>query len=174
MEWQSVVDWRKVDAIQEIITNGVECRLAIRCPIKRYGLAIVSAGEGREGFDDLSISTLFNNRNIAFGLDENAEDVTQFREVSGRNHFADGIEVLVGKTVALIVGREAEECNVGETKPGLGRVKGPVVVFAHLKVISPSFDKLAIANKRIIAVKQEVALCVVVDIARGAIARIIR
>ena len=83
MEWQSVVDWCKVDAIQEIITNGAKCRLAIRRPIKRYGLAIASAGEGGEGFDNLSISLFFNDRNIVFGLHEDAENVTQFREVSG-------------------------------------------------------------------------------------------
>ena len=81
---------------------------------------------------------------------------------------------MIGKAVAIVVSGEVEERDVGETEPGFSRVECPVVVFAHAKIIFPSFDEIAVADEGIITIKQEVALSVVIDIGRRAVFSIFR
>ena len=122
MEWQSVNDRRETNAIEEVIADGVERRLALRSPLERYGLAITTAGEGSERFGNLAVSALFSGRDIVFGLHEDAEDVTQFRQVRGGNTFTNRVEVLVAKTAAFVVSGEGGERGGDEAaEPGMTR-----------------------------------------------------
>ena len=75
MEWQPIIDRREMDTIQKVITDSVEGGLALQCPVKGDGLAILRASQGCKGFDDLAISAFLHNRDVIFGLHKDAKDM---------------------------------------------------------------------------------------------------
>jgi hypothetical protein len=91
VEGKAIVGRREMDPIQQKIPDLIVCCLCVVIPQVGNRFPSRGAHQSGERGNDVSIA-----RNESCRLDKDAKGAAQFRQVSGRYHPPDRVEVLVG------------------------------------------------------------------------------